>query len=266
MQNRNLSTTLLKGLNVLLAFDDTEPELTQAELARRTGYDRATVRRLCLSLAASGFAIQTAKGFRLSPRVLMLAGSFLRSNDIGYALQPILNEHSLKLKAELSVAVLDGEHALLIAQSQLPEARISFGLTVGSALPLLPTATGRMLLSAFNDSEQRNLLEQLPNTHYTQTTCTDIDEIKNKLERIAMDQSAVVKGEFEVGICGIAVPVLCGGKTMAVVGTSIPIKSPQFNKRVVSIVNQLQSTARQLAALRYFRENALCHPVDRKAI
>ncbi len=245
---------MLKGLNVLLAFDDTEPELTQAELARRTGYDRATVRRLCLTLVASGFAIQSSKGFRLSPRVLMLAGSYLRSNDIGYSLQPILNEHSLTIKTELSVAVLDGNHALLIAQSQLPEARISFGLTVGSTLPLLPTAAGRMLLSAVQGAETQTLLEQLPMARYTQATCTDIDEIKNQLQRIEAEQCAVVKGEFEVDICGIAVPISIDGKTVAVVGTSIPLRVPRFEKRVENIVNQLRSAARQLGALRYFRE------------
>lgn len=245
---------MLKGLNVLLAFDDTDPELTQAELARRTGYDRATVRRLCLSLVEAGFAVQSSRGFRLSPRVLMLAGSYLRANDFGYSLQPILNENSLSIERDLSVAVLDGDRALLIAQSQVPEARISFGLTVGSTLPLLPTATGRMLLTTLPQSEQQTLLEQLPMKRYTQTTCNDISELKAHLQRISVAQAAVVTGEFEVDICGLAVPITSNGRTVAVVGTSFPAKTPKLKMSIENTLNQLRSTARQLSALRFFRE------------
>ena len=245
---------MLKGLNVLLAFDDTDPELTQAELARRTGYDRATVRRLCLSLVEAGFAIQSSRGFRLSPRVLMLAGSYLRSNDIGYSMQPILNENSLQLERELSVAVLDGDRALLIAQSQVPEARISFGLTVGSTLPLLPTATGRMLLSTLPQSGQQTLLQQLPMKRYTQTTCNEINKLKAHLQRISVEQAAVVSGEFEVDICGMAVPINSKGRTVAVLGTSFPTKTPKFNESIENTLNQLRFAARQLSALRFFRE------------
>ena len=41
--NRNISTTFLKGIEVLKAFDDNNTHVTQADMAARTGLDRAGV-------------------------------------------------------------------------------------------------------------------------------------------------------------------------------------------------------------------------------
>ena len=64
----------------------------------------------------------------------------------------------------------------------------------------------------------------------------------------------MVTGEFEVDICGLAVPITSNGRTMAVLGTSFPTKTPKFEESIENTLNQLRSAARQLSALRFFRE------------
>lgn len=58
MQNRYIATTLQKGLKALQVLGDSAAVITQAELAKRTGNDRAIVRRLCLTLVAAGFTLE----------------------------------------------------------------------------------------------------------------------------------------------------------------------------------------------------------------
>ncbi|WP_241525608.1 helix-turn-helix domain-containing protein [Pseudophaeobacter leonis] len=41
-QDRNISSSFAKGLSVLAVFDAETPSMTLAEIARRTGQDRAT--------------------------------------------------------------------------------------------------------------------------------------------------------------------------------------------------------------------------------
>ena len=44
-QDRNISSSFAKGLAVLAVFDAETPSMTLAEIARRSGQDRATARQ-----------------------------------------------------------------------------------------------------------------------------------------------------------------------------------------------------------------------------
>ena len=249
MQNRDISTTFLKGLALLRAFETDAVGLTLAELARRTGYDRATVRRLCLTLVEAGYMTQSERGFRLSPRVLTLAGSFLRANEIGYSVQPVLNEHAGRLGEEISLAVRDGERALYVAQSATVASRVSFGMTVGSTLPLLTTAAGRMILATLPPEERAGLIRDLPIERHTPETTTDRDEIAATVEDIARTGLARADGQYEAGISGLAVAVRRGSRVAGVVGTTLPLGSPEFDRRAADAVSALQRAAADLAGL-----------------
>ena len=148
MQNRNIASTFAKGLAVLGAFDGGAPVLSLAEIARRTSLDRAVARRLVLTLVVQGF-VETdgARGYRLTPRVLRFAGGYLSGRQVGRLVQPVLDRHAAQAGAPISMAVLDGQDVLLLAQSTLQNSVVTFGYTLGSTLPLLHTSLGRMLLA-----------------------------------------------------------------------------------------------------------------------
>ena len=58
MSNKDNASTFAKGLAVLECFADGSTALTMAEIARRTGFDRATARRLCLTLESCSYVIK----------------------------------------------------------------------------------------------------------------------------------------------------------------------------------------------------------------
>lgn len=246
MQNRDISTTFLKGLTVLRAYNDGALDLTLAEIARRTGYDRATVRRMCLTLLEAGFMSQAPQGFRLSPRVLTFAGSFLQANEVGYSIQPILNEFAEELNGEITLAVRDGDRVLQVAQSATRTARVSIGHTTGSGLPMLGTASGQMILAGLDPEARRVLIEQLPLKRFTDQTCMDRAEILRRLGRVADLGAAVVAGEFEAGICGLAVPVGAPGQMRAVVTTTLPMRRYNDGDGVPFALSVLREAAARL--------------------
>lgn len=249
-QDRNISTTFLKGLDIIRAFGDSDTDLTQAELAKRTGYDRATVRRMCLTLVKAGFANQSERGFCLSPRVLTIAGNFLRANEIGFSVQPVLNEQAEALGREINLYVRDGDRVLYVAQSTSPSNRIRLGLTIGSTLPLLSTASGRMILASLSEERQKPLIETAPLSAHTHATCLNRDIILQRVIDAERQQLAVTKGEYETGICGIAVPVRHSGAMRAVVGSSLALSAPNLEDGIHKTVEVLRVTAAMLGRLK----------------
>lgn len=217
---RDTSSTFAKGIAVLRAFDDRNTSLTLAAIARMTGLDRAAVRRLMLTLVDMGYAYRHGNQFSLSPKVLTLAGSFLRGHQFGSVVQPLLNRYAAQIQLPVSLAIVDEESAVYIAQATLQDSEITFGFTVGSRLPLLHTAIGRALLSVSESGWASTAIAKIAFERYTSATVMNRKALRKAIAECKNAGSVVVSNEFEAGVTGIAVPVDSTGGTPAAVGTS----------------------------------------------
>ena len=194
-----------------------------AEVSRLTGFDRATTRRLCLTLESSGYLYKDGRVFRLSPKILAVAGGYLTSNDFGRSVQPVLNKFAEEFEGEIALATRDDDRAIYVARSAGSAARVSFGFSVGSTLPLLPTAIGHMLLAHSTGDALDATLSRLDAVKYTEATDIDPASIRQKIKRAAEQGFAFVRNEFEMGAAGIAVPVGNIGASPAVLATSASV-------------------------------------------
>ena len=71
--------SLSRGLMVMRAFDADHAELSQSEIAERTGLARAVVRRSLLTLQHLSYVGARGRRFFLTPRVLELGFGYLSS-------------------------------------------------------------------------------------------------------------------------------------------------------------------------------------------
>ena len=228
LSNKDNASTFAKGLEVLNCFEDGRNDLTMADIARITGFDRATSRRLCLTLEATGYLYRRDKFLRLTPKAVAIAGGYMAAQNIGRSFQPILNQYAEELNSEISIAVRDGTRAIYVARSEVSTARRSLGFSVGSTLPLLPTSVGRMLLARCTPELRDEIVEQCPLAQYTEATNMNRVSILEKIKQASVDGYAHVANEFEPGAGGIAVPIPDIGGAQAVVATTDTLN--QFSK------------------------------------
>lgn len=221
-QDRNISSSFAKGLAVLAVFDAETPSMTLAEIARRTGQDRATARRGALTLVQAGYLRQQGRMLSLTPQVLALAGGFLQANQFGRRVQPVLNHHARKLETEVTLATLNRGRVLLLAQSTTEHGAITYGFTAGAHIPLIHTSLGRMLMACLPPEEAADLVNQANIPQHTEQSLTDSAQILTRIEEARAQGYAVTDSEFEPGIIGFAVPLSRPGQTPVVVGSSTP--------------------------------------------
>lgn len=207
MSSRDTAATLAKGLAVLDCFASGRTDLTMAEIARLTALERATARRLCLTLEQSGYLFRRDKTFQLTPKVMTVAGGYLTSQGIGRSVQPVLNQFAEELEGEIALALRDGDQAVYIARSAVSTARLTLGLSVGSTLPLLPTAVGRMILARCSAETQDRLITDAPLERWTEHTTLDRASIREAVQEAARLGYAHTAAEFETGAAGVAVPI-----------------------------------------------------------
>ena len=246
LTERDISLTFVKGMAVLKAFDDNHTRLTLTDIAKITGLDRASVRRLVLTLVALGYVRKDGRHFALTPRVLILAGSFLRGNRFGSHIQPLLNRYARAFGCAISLAIADEDAAVYVAQSSSQEEAVTFGFTVGSRLPLLHTAIGRMMLAYGEASWREACIRGLGFEQYTPDTEMDRAEIARRVESCRTQGYAIANGEFDAGVTGFAVPVGRPGDLRAVVGMSQPNFELRDEEMHLRRISELQQVAQEL--------------------
>src|SRR6201996_232468 len=164
--------SLDRGLRLLKKFGDKSGPMTLSDLARAAELPRATARRILFTLEHGGFVATDGKLFTLTPHVLTLAASYLRSSQVVTVLQPVLDEIATSAQEISSLAVLDGDEVVFIARGS-PTRIFSGGVDIGYRLPSFCTAVGRAMLGRSGDAELKVRLSAMKREALTPQTLTD---------------------------------------------------------------------------------------------
>jgi IclR family pca regulon transcriptional regulator len=198
--------SLDRGLRVLELLGGGRQPMTLSDLAKAADLPRATARRILFTFERAGFVATDGKLFRLMPRVLVLASSYLASSHVVSVLQPALDRLSSEAQEISSMAILDGNDVVFIARAS-PTRIFSAGLDIGYRLPAFCTSVGRVLLSRLSDDELAKALGAMDLAPLTPFTMTDR---KKLLKTIIADRAqgySLVDREAEPGFRSISVPV-----------------------------------------------------------
>lgn len=237
---KDISLTFMKGMTVLRAFDEDHSQLSLAEIARLTNIERAAVRRLVLTLVHLGYVRKEDNRYSLTPRVLVLGSGFLRGNQFGRSVQPLIELCARDLGFSVSLAMRDGSAPVYVAQSSQQNTRYTIGLTIGSRISLLSTSIGRMLLAWGDEAWADEMIATLPIERFTNDTLTDRKDIAASVKVIRDAGVSIVEGEFEAGAVGISVPLGKMGGAEAALGISEPMSviTPEDYPRLIEVLNR----------------------------
>jgi IclR family pca regulon transcriptional regulator len=198
--------SLDRGLRVLEVFGGSRQPMTLSDLAKAADLPRATARRILFTLERAGFVATDGKLFRLMPRVLVLASSYLASNHVVSVLQPALDRLSGEAQEISSMAILDGNDVVFVARAS-PTRIFSAGIDIGYRLPAFCTSVGRILLSRLPDDELAAALDKMDLAPLTPFTVTDKKLLQKTIVADRAKGYSLVDREAEPGFRSISVPV-----------------------------------------------------------
>jgi IclR family pca regulon transcriptional regulator len=197
---------LAKGLAILEGFVPNGGRLTVSEAAKATGATRASARRCLLTLTELGYVEFDGKFFRPQPRLIRLSSAYLESRSLPQVAQPILAAARDRLSESISLAILDGESAFFIARAEA-ERLVTTGISIGTRVAAHISATGRVLISDWDDTQLRSYLDRTKLTPRTRHSLTRKTDILNVVRKAKSQGYAVTDEELEIGLRSIAVPV-----------------------------------------------------------
>jgi IclR family pca regulon transcriptional regulator len=198
--------SLARGLKVIEAFEGRTGGVSPSEIAARTGFSRAAVRRLLVTLEALGYARTDGRTYTLSSGVLKLGFSYLSSTTLPALAQPLLDQFSDEIHESVSVSVLEGDEIVYVARASTKRV-MSISLSIGSRLPAYCTSMGRCLLATLPDASLVAYLDRTELRAITPKTIVDKTLLRDIIRNVASTGFALTDEELELGLRSIAVPV-----------------------------------------------------------
>jgi IclR family pca regulon transcriptional regulator len=243
----DFSEALARGLKIIAAFGPEARALTLSDVARLVGLPRATVRRSLLTLVQLGYAEEDGRLFCLTPRVLELAAAYLGASVATSLLQPCCELLSAEFGETFSVAVLDGDDAVMVAYA-MPRRMYMDSSGVGLRLPAHCSAVGRVLLAGLPEDARELYLKQLQPKPVTPRTVTSKPVLRRILAQVAQDGYAIAEEEAELGFRSLAVPLRrSNGQTAFALNTGMPVQRSSASEMKERFLDRLRSESEVLS-------------------
>jgi len=237
---------LARGLRVIQVFDRDRRQMSLSDAAKLVDLPRASVRRTLHTLVQLGFAETDGKLFRLTPRVLTLAGAYLLSNPIVSILQPALERLSAEINEACSAAVLDGDDVVMIVHAS-PARVLPLSAQVGLRIPAVHSSLGRIILASFDDAALDAFMARVQPQQLTEQTVTDKKKLQRAILQAQADGYSLVDREVEVGFRSISVALQrLDGKTIAALNIGIHTEHGTPDMMRETFLPKLRSLAQEL--------------------
>jgi len=236
--------TVDKALRLLGLFSEERPEIGLSEIARLSGFNKATARRFLLALEKHGFVEQDARNrhYRLGAGLLRLARVREAVSPVQTVVRPILEDLVTRLGETAHFSLYTGGALATIGLAESAKSNRVM-LERGEVIPLHATASG-IAFMAFARPEIVDAALRESLIGHTVHTITDARELRKRLKTVARAGVAVANGSYEDGVCGIAAPVF-GQDSFARGAVAIAAPASRAKRAVIAAI---QPEVRQAAA------------------
>ncbi|OPG04403.1 IclR family transcriptional regulator C-terminal domain-containing protein [Microbispora sp. GKU 823] len=239
---------LARGLDVIRAFQPARPVMSLTEVAAATGLARPTARRILLTLQELGYARSAQGGFALTPRVLELGVSYVRSMGLWEVARPHLERLVAQTHESSSIAQLDGSDIVYVARVAVPKI-VALSVQIGTRFPALQTSLGKVLLAALRPDELERVLAEPSRSGIEPRWRPDPRERDAMLREVRAKGWALTDEQLALGIRSVAAPLRDGsGTVIAAVNVNSHAAETSLEKLTEEYLPLLLKTAGAISA------------------
>jgi DNA-binding IclR family transcriptional regulator len=163
--DKQFATTLARGIELLRCFGAHEGELSNAEIAQRTGLPRPTVSRLTYTLCVLGYLRQSPRSGRYAPGSALISVTYPLMASIGLRqrARALMNELADATGGQVAMGIRDRLNIVLVETSRGPMAESRRGpmADIGLSLTIAGSAIGRAYLAACDRPAREALLNEI---------------------------------------------------------------------------------------------------------
>lgn len=215
--------TVSKALGLLDFLKDIDASYGLTDLARLSGFDKATTRRLLLELVANGFVEQdeVTRAYMLGPTLQMLGRAREERFPLYKTAYPIVKQLS-EVTGETVHAAEYGAGVLISICTEQSDKANRVILTTGQKLPLHATASGMAFLAASTPQFVESIMRK-PMEAFTKATPTDRDTLLTSIQETKVRGYSISNQSLEDGVHSVAAAIIDNrGKPIGSIAVAMP--------------------------------------------
>lgn len=191
---------------ILDLITDTNYPLTSAEIAEKLQLPRSSTHNLLQSLLSKHLVFKDRDNrFHLGSYLLYWAGKYEKQHSIIDVFHELIVNHPVLLQHTVTLSKVDGKEVVFLACHESP-APLGFTFRSGVRVPAPFSATGKAVLSTYDDDTLNQLFgEQMPKA-YTSRSVQQLDVLLKELNEvrktgISLDDGQLREGMYCLGSC-----------------------------------------------------------------
>lgn len=196
-----------------------------AELSKQVALHNSTTFHLVKTMVRLGYVSQLpdSKRYRIGSRLFTLAAGALDENAYLALSTPVLETLTGETGESAHFAIRSGRDIVVIARTT-GSGLLQLLARPGAQRPAHATALGKVLISALNDAQIRQVLGEGPLQRFTPKTIVERDGLLREIEAVRKNGIAFDDGEFDQDVRCVAVPVHdFSGRIAGAIGISGPV-------------------------------------------
>ena len=240
------NSTVARAAEFLMAFTESKPYWTVQELAEHFDMPRSTTYRYVSTLRGMAFLIEAPDGsFQLGPRILDLSRIARRHlSIIDAAAGPMQELHDLFGETVL-LSQRIGNEVISLDRRESKHA-VTITVSRGQILPWPGAPTARVLLAFADPHDRSALMNELRPVKYTPKTVDDPVALEKELVAVAENGFAYAAEELDIGVSGIAAPIIIQGSC----SFALSISAPSFRltaEKAPAMAEAVKAAAKSIA-------------------
>ncbi len=218
---------LYQCFSILDLLTKKKKPLSISEISKSLNFNKSTVFNIVYTLTDLGILNHEENKFSFGPKLYVLGRASEKSSELIRNIHPYLVKISQETNLSTFLGLRVGLKALILDKAD-STFNLKISTEVGTQIPLLAGAHGKVLLAQLPDEEIRTILSQNELKQFTPYSCLDKEEYFKKIKNVQKEGIAVEREEYIEGIRALAVPLNIKRDNMQVgiwaVGLKIQIK------------------------------------------
>ena len=227
-----------KAFIILKAISQNSQGLRISEISSILNISKSTVHGITAALEDQGAINRdsVSKRYTIGITLMELGKAAYEKIDFKKAARPIMEELMEQCQESVFLGIRNGDRVTVI---DIVESRKDFKITspIGTAIPLLAGATGKLFLSMMEPKDLQKYLDSNHLVRFTLNTITETKQYAAELEKVREAGFSTDDEEYISGVRAVAAPIKQYGGYIPAIWV-VGFKASMTQKKVLAIIEQ----------------------------
>ena len=247
MKNRYKAPIVKKTFQILNQIARHKKGISISDLSRKLEISKGTVHGITSALQEQGAIARDprTKRYTLGHTLFELGRAAYGRIDVKDIARPFMEDLMVKTGESVFLGVKNVDHVTII---DIVESSSDLKITspIGTTIPLLAGATGKVFLAHMSEAQVTHLLQSKGIRRYTENTVTRITEFVKQTRAAEKNGFAIDEEEYISGVRAVAAPIHNNGSLLAAIWV-VGFSPSMDDEKMTSVIKAVKEAAHSIS-------------------